>query len=179
MIRYNLRKLSEMPYHLIRSHRYDDLYEKVSWIDLGKRRRAGSKSGRGRNIWLGRGEGGGGGGDRVERKRQTDRQRDRERERERERDREREYLYRGRKRERERERERLCPCFSVTELFFFIALSVQLAFPFLPYLFTNEIRKWHSDSFHSKSAGSGPGTGELIKRITPVPRLLPTCCVCR
>ncbi|KAL8615116.1 hypothetical protein ACOMHN_054485 [Nucella lapillus] len=29
VIRYNLRKLSEMPYHLIRSHRYEDLYEKV------------------------------------------------------------------------------------------------------------------------------------------------------
>lgn len=27
--RYNLRKLSELPYSLIRSHRYDDLYEKV------------------------------------------------------------------------------------------------------------------------------------------------------
>lgn len=29
VIRFNLRKLSEMPYHLIRSHRYEDLYEKV------------------------------------------------------------------------------------------------------------------------------------------------------
>ncbi|KAK0046460.1 NACHT and WD repeat domain-containing protein 2 [Biomphalaria pfeifferi] len=29
VIRYNLRKLSELPFHLIRSHRYEDLYEKV------------------------------------------------------------------------------------------------------------------------------------------------------
>ncbi|CAL1545368.1 unnamed protein product [Lymnaea stagnalis] len=29
VIRYNLRKLSELPYHLIRSHRYEILYEKV------------------------------------------------------------------------------------------------------------------------------------------------------
>ncbi|KAL3831256.1 hypothetical protein ACJMK2_023030 [Sinanodonta woodiana] len=29
VIRYNLRKLNEMPYHLIRSHRYEELYSKV------------------------------------------------------------------------------------------------------------------------------------------------------
>ncbi|KAK3802261.1 hypothetical protein RRG08_004547, partial [Elysia crispata] len=29
VIRHNLRKLSEMPYHLIRSHRYEDLYDRV------------------------------------------------------------------------------------------------------------------------------------------------------
>ncbi|XP_012943969.1 NACHT and WD repeat domain-containing protein 2 [Aplysia californica] len=29
VIRHNLRKLSEMPYHLIRSHRFEDLYDKV------------------------------------------------------------------------------------------------------------------------------------------------------
>ncbi|XP_076470740.1 NACHT and WD repeat domain-containing protein 2-like [Babylonia areolata] len=29
VIRYNLRKLSEMPYHLVRSHRFDDFYEQV------------------------------------------------------------------------------------------------------------------------------------------------------
>jgi hypothetical protein len=29
IIRYNLRKLNEMPWHLIRSQRYEDLYEKV------------------------------------------------------------------------------------------------------------------------------------------------------
>ena len=27
--RYNLRKLSEMPYHLLRAHRIDDLYSEV------------------------------------------------------------------------------------------------------------------------------------------------------
>ncbi|KAL8578633.1 hypothetical protein ACOMHN_007091 [Nucella lapillus] len=29
VIRYNLRKLSEMPYHLVRSHRFEDFYEQV------------------------------------------------------------------------------------------------------------------------------------------------------